>query len=263
MLAWRNKKILLDTAHIYSYAISAHRIIAHYRMSKDSDETAWICRIIWICTLHTCLKTDFTWHINSFSSSGEFCRLLITFANSLDPDLAWQNIGPDLDSNCLTLWLYFWKIVLKKLILKKNTQTTKKHAKLPSKQRVKVYCFVFKTIWKCFVICVTSFGRLPISLRYHSFSVLWSISTISFGYILSSMHPHWKSFSFSVWHHLEVICFSLWYHSVSVLWSISTISFGYILSYMYPQWKSFIFSVWHHLSSIFSLWYHSVSVFVK
>ena len=31
------------------------------------------------------------------------CRLLITFANSLDPDQAWQNIRPDLDPNCLTL----------------------------------------------------------------------------------------------------------------------------------------------------------------
>ena len=30
-------------------------------------------------------------------------RLLITLANSLDPDLDRQNIGSDLDSNCLTL----------------------------------------------------------------------------------------------------------------------------------------------------------------
>ena len=29
-----------------------------------------------------------------------FCRLLITFANSLDPDQAPQNVGPDLDPNC-------------------------------------------------------------------------------------------------------------------------------------------------------------------
>ena len=25
------------------------------------------------------------------------CRLLITFANSLAPDQAWQNVGPDLE----------------------------------------------------------------------------------------------------------------------------------------------------------------------
>ena len=31
------------------------------------------------------------------------CRPLRTFAHSLDPDQARQNIGPDLDPNCLTL----------------------------------------------------------------------------------------------------------------------------------------------------------------
>ena len=35
-------------------------------------------------------------------ASGNFCHLLITFANSLDPDQAQQNVGPDLDPNCLT-----------------------------------------------------------------------------------------------------------------------------------------------------------------
>ena len=30
------------------------------------------------------------------------CRLLITFANSLDPDQDRQNVGPDLDPNYLT-----------------------------------------------------------------------------------------------------------------------------------------------------------------
>ena len=29
--------------------------------------------------------------------------LLITFANNLDPDQDRQNVGPDLDPNCLTL----------------------------------------------------------------------------------------------------------------------------------------------------------------
>ena len=41
--------------------------------------------------------------INSFHASGDFCLLLITFANSLDPDQDRQNVGPDLDPNCLTL----------------------------------------------------------------------------------------------------------------------------------------------------------------
>ena len=38
-----------------------------------------------------------------FHAGGDFCRLLITFANSLDPNQARQNVGPDLDPNCLTL----------------------------------------------------------------------------------------------------------------------------------------------------------------
>ena len=35
-----------------------------------------------------------------------WCRLLIAFANSLDPDEARQNVGPDLDPNCLTLMVF-------------------------------------------------------------------------------------------------------------------------------------------------------------
>ena len=44
--------------------------------------------------------TDINELFNSFLASGDFCHLLITFANSLDPD---QNVGPDLDQNCLSL----------------------------------------------------------------------------------------------------------------------------------------------------------------
>ena len=42
-------------------------------------------------------------------ANGDFCRLLITFANSLDPDQDRQNgpilvhVIPDLDPNCTTL----------------------------------------------------------------------------------------------------------------------------------------------------------------
>ena len=39
--------------------------------------------------------------LNSFLNSGDFCCLLITFANSLDPDQDRQNVGPDLDPICL------------------------------------------------------------------------------------------------------------------------------------------------------------------
>ena len=42
------------------------------------------------------------------------CRLLITFANRLDPDQARQDVWPDLDPICLTLRWYFLKIFLEK-----------------------------------------------------------------------------------------------------------------------------------------------------
>ena len=35
----------------------------------------------------------------------DFYHLLITFVNKLDPGQDWQNVGPDLDQNCLTLIL--------------------------------------------------------------------------------------------------------------------------------------------------------------
>ena len=42
-------------------------------------------------------------YLNSFLASGNFCHLLITIVNRLDPDQDRQNVGPDLDLNCLTL----------------------------------------------------------------------------------------------------------------------------------------------------------------
>ena len=35
--------------------------------------------------------------------NSDFCHQLITFASSLDPDQDRQNVGLDLDPNCLTL----------------------------------------------------------------------------------------------------------------------------------------------------------------
>ena len=39
---------------------------------------------------------------NSLPAGGNFCHLLITYANNLDPDQARHNAGPGLDPNCLT-----------------------------------------------------------------------------------------------------------------------------------------------------------------
>ena len=41
--------------------------------------------------------------IYSFFACRDFCHLLITFANSLDPDQDRHNVGPDLNPNGLTL----------------------------------------------------------------------------------------------------------------------------------------------------------------
>ena len=62
---------------------------------------------------------------HAFNSVSE-CHLLITFANSMNPDQARQNVLPDLCPNCLTLWLYSWKNISKKLILKKKSADNKK-----------------------------------------------------------------------------------------------------------------------------------------
>ena len=53
------------------------------------------------------------------------CRLLITFANSLDPDQAQHIAGLNLDPNCLTLWWYSRKNFSKRLILKKTADDKK------------------------------------------------------------------------------------------------------------------------------------------
>ena len=59
------------------------------------------------------------------------CRLLITFANSLDPDQARQ-VEPDLGLSLLTLWWYSWKI-FRKVDFPKNQHMTKTHEKFPSR----------------------------------------------------------------------------------------------------------------------------------
>ena len=40
-------------------------------------------------------------YLNSLPANGDFCQLMISFANSLDPDPARQNVRPDLDTNLI------------------------------------------------------------------------------------------------------------------------------------------------------------------
>ena len=51
--------------------------------------------------------------------------LLINTANSCDPDLDWQNVGPDLDPSRLTLWLCSWKVKFEKNISRRQQEMKK------------------------------------------------------------------------------------------------------------------------------------------
>ena len=51
--------------------------------------------------IFTSFHLDCLGFINSFLASGDFCCLLIVFANSLDPGQYRQNIGPELDTDRL------------------------------------------------------------------------------------------------------------------------------------------------------------------
>ena len=53
------------------------------------------------------------------------CRVLLTFAISLDLVQDSQNAGPDLDSNCLTLWWYSKRFRKKIWFWKKSTDDMK------------------------------------------------------------------------------------------------------------------------------------------
>ena len=70
---------------------------------------------------------------NSFLASGYFCRLLITFANSLVPDQKRQNVSHDLDLNPLTL-----TVLMKKVNFEKVSRRQLNHEKLPSMQKTRV-----------------------------------------------------------------------------------------------------------------------------
>ena len=68
----------------------------------------WILKkVIWI-NKYTRFQMCVSINVNSFLALKKVTCFVVcwykTFANSLNPDQAWQNIGPDLESNCLTLY---------------------------------------------------------------------------------------------------------------------------------------------------------------
>ena len=69
------------------------------------------------------------------------CQLKITFANSLDPDQAGQNIGPDLNPICFDTLIVFLKEFFENADFEKKSADNKNIAKLPTMQRVNPYGF--------------------------------------------------------------------------------------------------------------------------
>ena len=73
--------------HAYAVYKKNYQQINESNLIYSTDEESIVCK--------ACLFI-------SFLDNGDFCRLLITFENSLEPDQARHNVGSDLDPNCLT-----------------------------------------------------------------------------------------------------------------------------------------------------------------
>ena len=77
--------MLADNSHEISYLIFFRKL---GKMSQNLSSAAVVIGAL---------------RVNSDLDSGDFCHLLITFSNSLDPDQDRHAVGPDLDPNRLTL----------------------------------------------------------------------------------------------------------------------------------------------------------------
>ena len=93
------------------------------------------------------------------------CRLLMTFANGLDPDQARQKVGPNLDPNGSTL-MVFIKYFLPKMFVLKKVSRRQKHAKLPSRQRIVLNSPLFQHTENAFILCREKFDRQIINLLF-------------------------------------------------------------------------------------------------
>ena len=70
-----------------------------------------MCSLRVICTFLTQYNINWVSKLNLFLASGAFCHVLITFANSLDPDQDWQNVQSIWHSDGVyeILFLKVWK----------------------------------------------------------------------------------------------------------------------------------------------------------
>ena len=131
--------------------------------------------MIWIQTVwhHECIPERIPWKSQFWKKKNQqmtkiiarlpnmqkcYCRL-ITFTNSLDPYLAWQNAKPDLDPNCLKPWMYSWKNSLKMPILKKNQQMTKKSCKIAQHAKTLSIQTTYLQVAPCDLFSTKSWSR--------------------------------------------------------------------------------------------------------
>ena len=122
------------TIEIISWSISTKvwdRAVIELATPESAVRLASAARHVSDCTTWPC----FYMHRRTTKrllDSCDFCHVLINFANSLDPDQDRQNVGPDPNPKCLTLWKYssinFYE---------KASGRQIKQKKLPSMQSVK------------------------------------------------------------------------------------------------------------------------------
>ena len=104
-------------------------------MSVISFAPKQLTRTSFVSFLGTGMSVQVLGIINSFSASGDFCRLLINFANSLDPDQ-----GPDLTQIRGLIWIKnVWHCdgISEKVNLKKESTDNKKACKITQHAIVK------------------------------------------------------------------------------------------------------------------------------
>ena len=103
---------LFAKVHVYSYqewkGLTLWKKANKYMYSSSSSLICVVCtyskfKPFILCPLFMVIAVPSNQCVYSFLASGDFCRLLITFAISLDPDQDQQNVAPDLHPNCLKL----------------------------------------------------------------------------------------------------------------------------------------------------------------
>ena len=94
--------------------------------------------------------------------------LLLTFALSLTPDHAWQNVRPDLDPNCLSLWWYSWKNFLKKF--------RKKISRWKKSMQPLVFLFLIKNIIIYYYVG-DNLSIKPLGLQHYVLVEKWVVET--------------------------------------------------------------------------------------